>query len=108
MLNTLHVACLVTAGIACGLGTGAASAQGYPSRPVRYIVPYGPGATLDIVARTMAPELSKALGQPIIVENKPGADAIIGMEHVAKQSPADGYTLIIAAASPGWRRCRSR
>lgn len=83
----------------CLLAALPALAQTYPNRPIRYIVPYGPGATLDIVARTMAPDMGKALGQPLIVENKPGADAIIGMEHVAKQSPADGYTVTIAAVA---------
>ncbi|MBM3347432.1 MAG: hypothetical protein FJY55_13190, partial [Betaproteobacteria bacterium] len=87
------------AGSVLALGAGPAAAQPYPARPLRYIVPYGPGATLDIVARTMAPEMGRALGQPMVVENKPGADAIIGLEHVAKQSPADGYTVTIAAVA---------
>ena len=99
MSSTLRITCLALASLAALLGTSMASAQNYPAKPVRYIVPYGPGATLDIVARTMAPEMSKALGQPLIVENKPGADAIIGLEHVAKQSPADGYTVTIAAVA---------
>ena len=99
MLTVIRVACHALAGLACALGAGLVCAQNYPAKPVRYIVPYGPGATLDIVARTMAPEMSRALGQPLIVENKPGADAIIGLEHVAKQSPADGYTVTIAAVA---------
>ena len=89
-------------GMACVVGAACmvpAASQTYPNRPIRYIVPYGPGATLDIVARTMAPEMGKTLGQPLVVENKPGADAMIGLEHVAKQSPADGYTVTIAAVA---------
>ena len=99
MLSMIRVACRGLAVLACALGAGLACAQGYPAKPIRYIVPYGPGATLDIVARTMAPEMSRALGQPLIVENKPGADAVIGLEHVAKQSPADGHTIAIAAVA---------
>lgn len=86
--------------LACAaLLSGSAAAQEFPSKPIRYIVPYSPGATLDIVARTVAPEIAKALGQPVVVENKPGADAIIGFEYVAKQVPADGHTIAIAAVS---------
>jgi tripartite-type tricarboxylate transporter receptor subunit TctC len=106
MLNSVRIAgapraigLALLAGSLQALGAAPVAAQSYPNHPLRYIVPYGPGATLDIVARTMAPEMGKALGQPLIVENKPGADAIIGMEHVAKQSPADGYTVTIAAVA---------
>ena len=99
MPTLIRVASQALTGLACALATSLTHAQVYPAKPVRYIVPYGPGATLDIVARTMAPEMSRALGQPLIVENKPGADAIIGLEHVAKQSPADGYTVTIAAVA---------
>ncbi len=95
----LRLGCLAVWCIAFMLGAGPAMAQSYPAKPIRYIVPYGPGATLDTVARTMAPEMSKVLGQPVIVENKPGANAIIGLEFVAKQSPADGYTVTIAAVA---------
>src|SRR4051794_19934239 len=90
---------LLLAAFSALLFSAQAAAQDFPSKPIRYIVPYSPGATLDIVARTMAPEMAKALGQPVLVENKPGADAIIGFEYVAKQVPADGYTIAIAAVS---------
>jgi tripartite-type tricarboxylate transporter receptor subunit TctC len=73
-----------------------ASAQSWPSRPIRYIVPFPPGAFNDTLARTLAAELPKTLGQPVVVENRPGGNTIIGTEFAAK-SPPDGYTLFGAA-----------
>src|SRR5262249_54381773 len=78
------------------LACGAASAQQYPNRPLHYIVPFPPGAFNDALARTVAAELPKAIGQPVLVENRPGGNTIIGTEAAAK-SPADGYTLFGAA-----------
>jgi tripartite-type tricarboxylate transporter receptor subunit TctC len=74
----------------------AARAQTYPSRPVRWIVPYPPGGAGDILARLMAQQLSDRLGQPFVIENKPGAGTNIGTESVVR-APADGYTLLLAA-----------
>jgi tripartite-type tricarboxylate transporter receptor subunit TctC len=71
-------------------------AQQWPSKPLRYIVPFPPGAFNDTLARTLAAELPKTLGQPVIVENRPGGNTIIGTELAAK-SPGDGYTLFGAA-----------
>ena len=71
----------------------AASAQDYPNRPVRLVVPFAAGGSSDILARSMAQSLSQQLGQPIVVENKPGAGGIIASEQVAR-APADGYTLL--------------
>ena len=73
-----------------------ANAQPWPSRTIRYIVPFPPGAFNDTLARTLATELPKTLGQPVIVENRPGGNTIPATELVAK-SPADGYTLYGAA-----------
>src|SRR3954453_8267875 len=73
-----------------------ASAQQWPSKPLRYIVPFPPGAFNDTLARTLSAELPKSLGQPVIVENRPGGNTIIGTELAAK-SPPDGYTLFGAA-----------
>src|SRR5881227_442028 len=78
------------------LWTASAFAQQWPSKPLRYIVPFPPGAFNDTLARTLAAELPKTLGQPVIVENRPGGNTIIGTELAAK-SPPDGYTLFGAA-----------
>lgn len=72
--------------------------QTYPTKPVRIIVPYAPGGTVDAVARTLAVRLSEQLGQPFVVENRSGASGAIGSDVVAK-SPADGYTLLMQAST---------
>ena len=76
-----------------------AIAQDYPSKPIRIVVGYSAGGGNDIIVRAMAPELQKGLGQPIVVENKPGAQSIIAAELVAK-SPPDGYTLLMGPSGP--------
>jgi tripartite-type tricarboxylate transporter receptor subunit TctC len=76
--------------VAFGLATGAAA--DFPDRPVRLIVPQAPGSATDTVARILAPEMSKALGQPVVVENRAGGALTIGIDAVAKAAP-DGYTL---------------
>jgi tripartite-type tricarboxylate transporter receptor subunit TctC len=73
--------------------------QGYPSKPVRVIIPYPPGSTPDIVGRTASDRLQKALGQPFVVENRTGAGGNIGTDAVAKSAP-DGYTLLVAINGP--------
>jgi len=77
------------------LASGAA-AQDYPSRPIRVVVPFSPGGAVDGPTRMVAQELSKRLGQQVVVDNRPGAGATIGSEAVAK-SPPDGYTLLLAS-----------
>jgi tripartite-type tricarboxylate transporter receptor subunit TctC len=73
--------------------------EAYPGKPVRIVVGYSAGGGNDLIVRVMAPRLSEGLGQPIIIENKPGAQAIIACEYVAKASP-DGYTLLMGPTGP--------
>ncbi|HEY8252081.1 MAG TPA: tripartite tricarboxylate transporter substrate binding protein [Burkholderiales bacterium] len=80
------------------LGVNQAAAQSYPSRPVRIVVPATPGGAIDLIARSLAEKLTASLGQPVVVENKPGASNNLGTDFVAK-SPPDGYTLVIVASS---------
>ena len=82
--------------IATVFGMGTARAD-WPDRPVRWVVPFGPGGANDLIARAAAEAVGKRLGQPIVIENKPGAGAIIGADYVAKAKP-DGYTWLIGAA----------
>src|SRR5690349_13432728 len=83
----------------CWLALGTAFAQSYPNRPVRVVVPWPPGQATDIAARIVAERLQAALGQPFVVENRPGDGGSIGTDAVAK-SPGDGYTLLAASSGP--------
>ncbi len=74
-------------------------AQDFPAKPVRLVIGFPPGGANDIIARLMAPKMSESLGVQVIVENRPGANAIIGTDHVSKAAP-DGYTLGLAGLSP--------
>ena len=85
-----------TAGVLALLVTGV-SAQTWPSKPVRVIVPFPPGGASDALARTVAQKMSEQLGQPFLIDNKPGAASTIGIAEAAK-TPADGYTILLAAA----------
>jgi tripartite-type tricarboxylate transporter receptor subunit TctC len=92
LVLALAGAVFAAAGILASVG---AQAQGYPSRPIRMIVPYPPGGGIDAIARPFAEKLSAILGQPLVIENRPGAGGNIGAETAAR-SPADGYTLLFA------------
>ena len=81
---------------AIGMG-GTASAQNYPNRPIRLVVPFAAGGSVDTIARVLAAKLSENLGQSVIVENRPGAGGNVGADVVAKSAP-DGYTMLLAAA----------
>ena len=80
------------------ISAASAQAQNWPNRPIRMVVPYTPGGYTDLMARLVGQKMSEALGQPIVFENKPGANAVIGTDSVAKAAP-DGYTIgtVIAA-----------
>jgi len=82
--------------IALAIAAGAAAAQSWPSRPLRLVVPYAPGGPIDISARLLAAKLQQPLGQPVVVENHPGAGGNIGVDMIAK-GPADGYNLVMSA-----------
>jgi len=80
------------------LGSARAYAQAWPAKPIRFIVPYIPGSAPDVIARTMAERLSPALGQALVLENRPGAGGNIGTELAAKAAP-DGYTIVLATSA---------
>jgi tripartite-type tricarboxylate transporter receptor subunit TctC len=80
------------------MAVGAANAQGYPNKVVKIVVSIGAGSTLDVAGRLLAQNLSKSWGQPVIVENRPGAGSMIGANYVAT-APPDGYTLLFVASS---------
>src|SRR5438105_11301552 len=88
---------IALAALFCGL-CSTASAQTYPAKPIRMIVPYAPGGTADILARAVAQKLTQAWGQQIIVDSRPGASGMIGADAAAK-APPDGYTLLMAYTS---------
>lgn len=83
------------------LAAGSALAQdAYPNKPIRFVVPYPPGGPTDLMARLLQPEMQQRLGVPIVIENKGGAGGNVGTADVAKQAPADGYTMLLAASGP--------
>ena len=84
---------LLVAALACA----SVNAQDYPSKPIRYIVPFPPGGSSDLIARAIAPRMSEKMGQQVVIENRPGAGGMIGVDIVAK-APPDGYTIGLAAA----------
>src|SRR5881628_2236737 len=85
----------VMLGFAAFAVASTALAQPWPAKTIKVIVPYPPGGTSDILARALGPGITAALGQPVIIENKPGATGNVGADFVAT-SPADGYTLLLA------------
>ena len=90
-MKLLHALLLMTLGLGIA---GSAAAQPYPNRPIKLVVPYPPGQGTDVLARTIAERVAASIGQPIVVENRPGAGANIGTDFVAKAAP-DGYTLLM-------------
>jgi len=96
--HCLKTLALIAAASVLALASPIASAQGYPSRPVKIVVPYTAGGPVDQLARGLAERLGKSTGQPFIVENKPGGNTIVAASMVAK-APADGYTLFMASSA---------
>src|SRR5689334_7167005 len=83
--------------LGCFLAASTAAAQAYPTKPVRLVAPAAPGGGLDVVSRIIASKLADGWGQQVLVENRPGANMIVGTEAVAKSAP-DGYTLLFASS----------
>lgn len=98
MSRALAAKALAAAILASALASTAAVAQGYPSRPVKIVVGFAAGGPTDVIARIVAQDMTQALGQSVIVENRPGANAIIATEAVARATP-DGYTLLFSSLS---------
>ncbi len=85
----------VLGAVAVGAMVAPALAQQFPTRPIRIVIPFAPGGATDVVFRMMGPRLSEQFGQPVLIDNRPGGSAVIGMEQVARAAP-DGYTLGVA------------
>lgn len=94
------------AGLALAMLAGAflcaspdAGAQEFPSRPLRWVIPFGPGTIFETAARFLIPGMSASLGQPVVIENRPGAGALIGTEYVARQVAPDGHTMLMGLSN---------
>lgn len=94
-LNTIRCLALAAAAL---VGAVAAQAQAWPTKPIRAVVPFAPGSATDQIGRAFAEKMSATLGQPVVIDNKPGASGMLGADAVAK-SPADGYTILIGTNS---------
>ena len=89
-IRTLAILALAVLGVVPAL----AQAPNYPTKPIRLVVPFSPGGAADLTARTLGQKMSTTLGQPIVIENKPGANGVVGIDFVAKSAP-DGYTILL-------------
>src|SRR3954466_2842791 len=92
------LACITTAVGALASVDGTAQSRAYPTKPIRFIVPYPPGGTTDIVARGIGAKMSERVGQQVVIDNRGGASTIIGAEAAAKAAP-DGYTILLVTAT---------
>ncbi|MEI7678842.1 MAG: tripartite tricarboxylate transporter substrate-binding protein, partial [Betaproteobacteria bacterium] len=98
MKNAVRSAISVIATMLAGIVPSSASAQEYPNKPVRIVVPFAPGGGTDLSARIVAQKLTESLGANFVVDNRPGAAGIVGTEAVAKSKP-DGYALLVVSSS---------
>ncbi|MDP3162604.1 MAG: tripartite tricarboxylate transporter substrate binding protein [Reyranella sp.] len=89
------------AGLATALAGRAASAQAFPTKQIRWIIPFAPGGNYDVTSRIVADPMGRQLGQTILVDNKPGAGGVVGLE-LAHNAPADGYTIVMASFTVGY------
>jgi len=96
--NRRTVLAAALAAVLAAAFAGPAAAQTFPSKPIRFVVPFPPGGSLDVSARAVADKMTPLLGQPVVVENRPGAGGNVGVDLVAK-SPADGHTIVMGALS---------
>ena len=97
-MKTIKLAIATLAAALCAFGADESAAQGFPSKPIRLVVPFPPGGPTDAFARLLANRLQDTWKQPVIVESKPGAGTVVGTDFVAKSAP-DGHVLMIAASS---------
>ena len=89
----------VIAAACMALACAGAAAQGYPAKPIRFVIPYPPGGASDVTARIIGAKMTEAWGQQVVIDNRPGANGIIALENVAKSAP-DGYTILMANVGP--------
>ena len=89
----------IFAALSLAIAAQAATAQAWPSKPIRVVITFPPGGTSDIVGRLVGDRLGPRLGQPLVMENRPGVAGILGTEAVVK-SPPDGYTLLLTSTAP--------
>ena len=98
MVTWRRCAVLLAAGIASAIGTAARAQENYPNRPIRMITPFAPGGSTSFTARLIGQQLTEAWGQQVVVDNRPGANTVIGTR-IAANSPPDGYTLLILSSA---------
>ena len=97
-MSNLSVLLRLVLGSVLAICCAGAYAQDYPSRPIHLVVPFPAGGGTDVVARTITPAMSEFLGQPVVIDNRPGAGGNVGAEFVARAAP-DGYTILLAAST---------